>query len=107
MATAVHQIHICCCISVIALFGGQTTASSNSRPELVFGLITGDREAKAGAEEAVEYINSRSDLLPDFNLKYVPLAVDQAVSSTATRLKYDSYLSTSITYSMIQITNLT
>ena len=74
---------ICCYAIALAVCISQVAdASSRDSPEIVFGLIVGDRGsngARVSVENAIDEVNRRSDLLLDNRLKFIPLSVDSEV----------------------------
>ena len=90
MITAVNEVisaiitmghlQLFCLSLVLAVPGLRPVAtSSRSSREVLFGLMTGDRSARAGVESAINDVNERTDLLSDFTLKIVRISVDLEV----------------------------
>ena len=76
-----HQIY--CYAIVLAICISQVAYAENrDSPEIVFGLIVGDKGsngAKVSVGDAIDKVNRRSDLLSRNRLNFIPLSVDSEV----------------------------
>ena len=76
-----HQIY-CYAIALAVCISQVAYAENRDSPEIVFGLIVGDKRsngARVSVKNAINEVNRRSDLLSRNRLNFIPLSVDSEV----------------------------
>ena len=99
-----HQIY-CYAIALVVCISQVAYAENRDSPEIVFGLIVGDKRsngARVNVENAIDEVNKRSDLLSRNRLNFIPLSVD---SEVILNHYYKLRLCGSVTHNVFRVMN--